>query len=165
MKNENIIIAMVFLVIVALFAFNFSKITGFTPATITKPTVTISPNTIKLSESTNAIKPGEKINIEIKINEGCVDPKFYIYSFRNNMVGTRKATKVYGPDVGDCARVSSRGAKIPCGSSKYCKGNLKLDTIKTTADTYPDWTGYYILRVFYYDKTEKKFVDTKFKIS
>lgn len=156
MKNENIIIALIFLVIVALFAFNFTKMTGFAPKTITTPTVTISPTNINAGDITN---------IEIKINEGCIDPKFYFYSFRNNMVGTRKATKVFSPDIGDCARVSSKGSKIPCGSSKYCKGNLKLDTIKTTFKTYPDWNpGYYVLRVFYYDKTEKKYIDTKFKI-
>ncbi len=156
MKNENIIIAMVFLVIVALFAFNFTKMTGFAPKTIAAPTITIFPA---------QIKAGDLVNIEIKIKEGCVDPKFYFYSFRNNIVGTRKATKVYGPDVGDCARVSSKGAQIPCGSSKYCRGNLKLDTIKTNFKTYSDWTGDYVLRVYYYDnKNEKKYVDTKFKI-
>ncbi len=160
MKNENIIIALIFLAIVALFAFNFDKITGFAPKTIIAPTVKTSPS---------IIKPGEKINIEIKINQACVDPTFEFYPVREDsrgatIIGTRKATKFYSPDIGDCKRISTKGAKIPCGSSKYCKDDLKNNKIKTTFKTYSDWSGNYILRVYYWDEGKKEFIDSQFKI-
>ena len=150
MKNESVIVALVFLVIVALFAFNFNKLTGFTAIQEKDdfaPEIKISPR---------IINAGEKMNIEININKGCVEPTFEIYSVRNGIVGTRKATKYYNPGIDDCATSSSR-----CSGSKYCTGNLKDDTIKVTFKTYAKWDGKYILRVFYVDENrDRKEIDS-----
>lgn len=169
MKNESIVIALIFLAIVALFAFNFQKMTGFAPKTITHaPEINLYKTNIYGNKvKARIINPGEKINAEIKINQGCIAPELEIYFVRNGIVGTRKAVVKYKPDIADCARPSTKGAKIHCTGFKYCKGDLIEDKIKKIIKTHSDWQGNYIVRVYYYDKKGKKaYKDSEeFKIS
>jgi len=160
MKNENIIIALIFLAIVALFAFNFNKLTGFTAAEeIDKyaPIINLYKTDVYGNKArAGVLNAGEKIDIEIKIKEGDINPEFKVYSVRNGIVGTRKKVIYFSPDIGDCARISSKGAKIPCGSSNYAKGKLVDDLIKKTFKTDSDWKGNYILRVYYFNEKNKE---------
>lgn len=160
MKNENVVIALIFLVIVALFAFNFNKLTGFTAAEeIDKyaPIINLYKTDIYGNKViARILNAGEKIDIEIKIREGDINPEFKVYFVRNDIIGTRKKVIYFSPDIGDCARISSKGAKIPCGSSSYRKGKLVDDLIKKTFKTGADWKGNYIVRIYYYNEKNKK---------
>lgn len=163
MKNKNVIIALIFLVIVALFAFSFEKMTGFAPKSVISPTVTITPH---------IIKAGEEIKIKIKINKACIDPNLEFYfagidpnGNRVSGADLRKGSKLYKPSVRDCTKSSRRGSYIPCSGSKYCKNDLINDIITTTYKTSSDWSGTYYLKTSYWkDTNTKDYVKTEFKI-
>ena len=137
MKPQNIIIAIVFLVLVSFFSFSFESITG-SQILNTVPEVRIV---------NDVVKAGQPIQIRAKINDYCIDPKITFHS-KN---GIRKDTRTYKPTKDDCATQNSR----TCRSNKYCKGNIKNDLMIYNYYTLPSWKvnpGLYIVRIHYYER-------------
>jgi len=90
MKPENIIIAMAFLLVISAFSFNFEKITGFQ----------VSDALLKVPQAgivNDVIKAGQPIQLRVKINDYCVDPKVEFY--KNNI---RKSHTTYRPTEDEC---------------------------------------------------------------
>ncbi|MBU2639593.1 MAG: hypothetical protein KKG75_02680 [Nanoarchaeota archaeon] len=154
MKPQNIIIALVFLLVISFFSFNFEKVTG-NPIKLTAPTVTVNPG--------NGVTAGQPIQVKIKINDYCLDPTIELY-----YKGLRKDTRTYMPTEDDCAGQNF----YSCRGSKYCKGNLKNDEAIYTYYTLPSWKvnpGLYTVRVYYIEKPgqsryQEPYVEVPFRI-
>ena len=155
MKPQNIIIAIVFLLIISAFSFSFDKITGYQVQDLSRPEAGI----IK-----DIVKAGEPIKIQVKINEYCVQPTIEFY-----YNGVRKSRVTYHPSEDDCTGQNFH----PCGGIKYCQGNLIDDTMTLNYYTLPSWKvspGIYKARIRYIEKTGQKradtpYIDVPFRIS
>ena len=149
MKPENIIIAMAFLLVISAFSFNFEKITGFQ----------VSDALLKVPQAgivNDVIKAGQPIQLRVKINDYCVDPKVEFY--KNNI---RKSHTTYRPTEDEC-----QGQNFyPCRGSKYCQGDLIADTMVLDYYTLPSWKvspGIYMARVHYIERVGQKEHDTSY---
>jgi hypothetical protein len=137
MKPQNLIIAITFLVLISIFSFSFETITG-NPVKLLKPEIKID---------NDNIKAGKPIQIRIKINEHCVDPRIEFYS----PGGIRKDRRTFKPTEDDCATQNFR----TCKGNKYCRGDLKNDEMVMTYYTLPSWKtnpGIYKVRANYIEK-------------
>lgn len=153
MKPQNIIIAVIFLLVISLFSFNFENITGH-QVRLTQPEVDIK---------NDQVKAGQPIQFKIKINEYCVNPKIDFY-----YKGLRKDTKTYKPTEDECAEQNFH----TCKANKYCRGDLEEDTIIMDYYTLPSWKvnpGIYKARVYYIEKAgqnrfKEPYIEVPFKI-
>jgi len=155
MKPQNIIIAIVFLVLVSFFSFSFESITGNQIL-----------NTVpQLGIVNDVVKAGQPIQIRAKINGYCIDPKITFYDKR----GTKKDTRIFKPTEDDCATQNFRS----CKSNKYCEGNIKNDIMIYNYYTLPSWKinpGLYTVRIHYYEKVgqprdKTPYVERAFRIT
>lgn len=157
MKPQNIIIAIVFLLIISVFSFNFEGITG----------LQISNDLLKRPEVNivnDVVKAGFPMQVKVKINEYCVDPKVEFY-----YKGTRKSHTTFKPTIDECADKSV----YSCRGIKYCKGDLKDDTLALNFYTLPSWKvnpGVYKVRIIYFEKPGQKqndapYLEAPFKIT
>lgn len=154
MKISNVLIAAIFLVVIAVFSLNFEKLTGYVPRERgeTLPGLSVNPG---------SVKAGEKIDIRVKVNKYCVDPVFEIVSAND----LHKADVDYLPTEDDCAGQSFH----TCKSSKYCQGDIVNDILKVLYKTEADFQGDYKVRVRYIekpgqDKYDEPYVEVGFKI-
>lgn len=154
MKPQNIIIAIVFLLIISIFSFNFEKITGYQVKT----------GAPKVMIENDAVKAGQPIKIIVKINENCINPVFEL-----RYKGLRKDIRTYKPMEDECADQKYKN----CASNKYCKGDLKNDLAIYDYYTLPSWKnspGIYKVRVYHMEKPGQKryrapYVEVPFKIT
>jgi hypothetical protein len=155
MKPQNIIIAIAFLLVVSVFSFSFENITG-NPILENQPRVSIV---------NDNVRAGQPIQIKVKINNYCIDPRFEFYSER----GLRKDTRTFHPNEDDCAGQNTR----TCKGNKYCKGDLKDDEFTMTYYTLPSWKtspGIYNVRVKYIEKPGQSryktpFIERRFRVN
>ncbi|MBI2507678.1 hypothetical protein HYV89_01885 [Candidatus Woesearchaeota archaeon] len=134
MKISNILIAAVFLVLISLFSLNFEELTGYVP----------KQRIPDVSVIQQVVDAGEYIDIRVKINGFCIDPKFEILT----NVDLHKDYKTYLPTEDDCAKQNFR----TCKSHKYCPGDIKDDILELSYKTQPDFYGDYKVRVKYIEK-------------
>tara|TARA_Y100000310_G_C20552292_1_gene748702 strand:- start:159 stop:629 length:471 start_codon:yes stop_codon:yes gene_type:complete len=137
MEPKNVLIALVFLLLISFFSFNFEEITGFQVKNLA-PLVTVTPN---------EVKAGQPIQIKIKINEACIDPELEFLPVN----GLRKDSRIFKPTEDDCADQNYRS----CKGAKYCKGDLVNDEMIMTYYTLPSWKvspGQYAVRIRYIEK-------------
>ncbi|MAF51274.1 MAG: hypothetical protein CMH64_04255 [Nanoarchaeota archaeon] len=147
MKPQNIIIASVFLLVISFFSFSFESITG-NPIKVIAPEMTIVKDNVRA---------GQPIQIRVKINEGCIDPKITFHSDE----GIRKDTRIYKPSEDDCANQNFHS----CKGSKYCKGDLKGDLAIYDYYTLPSWKvnpGVYTVRMHYIERVGQAQKDTPY---
>ena len=157
MKPENIIIAITFLLVISAFSFNFEKITGFQ----------VSDALLKVPQAgivSDVVKAGQPIQLRVKINEFCIDPKVEFY--KDNI---RKSYTKYRPTQDDC-----QGQNFyPCSGSKYCQGDLIADTMVLDYYTLPSWKvtpGLYKVRIYYIERIGQSrdynpYIEVPFRIS
>lgn len=147
MERNKIIIGAVAIVLIALIGFNFNNITGNVVGSLV-PDVTVYPSTVKA---------GEKINIKVKPNKGCVDPEIGFY---------------FSGKLSDGSMTSSGGRKGTVthkGGYKVCKGNgLILDkdgTFTVSYRTEPGWDGEHFAKIYYWkDRNTKDYVNARFNV-
>ncbi len=147
MEKNKILIAAIAIVLIALIGFNFNNITGKAAGSL-MPDVTVFPGTVKA---------GEKINIKVKPNKGCVDPEIGFY---------------FSGKLSDGSITSSGGRKgvvTHKGGYKVCKGDgLILDkdgTFTVSYRTEPIWDGEYYAKVFYWkDRNTKDSINAYFNV-
>ena len=111
MKTSNIIIAGIFLVLISLFSLNFEKLTGYVPAEMKIPELSINPD---------VIKSGENLNIRVKLKGYCIDPELEIYKIN----GLYQEHTTYLPTIDECV------GRVSCKANKYCPGDLKNDILE-----------------------------------
>ena len=134
MKNSNIMIAAIFLVLISLFSLNFQELTGYVP----------KQKIPEVSVLQNEVDSGEYIDVRVKINGFCIDPKFEILT----RVDLHKDYQIYLPTEDDCAKQNFR----TCKSHKYCPGDIKNDILELNYKTEADFSGDYKVRVRYIEK-------------
>ena len=136
MKPENIIIAITFLLVISAFSFSFENITGFQ----------VGDALLKVPQAgivNDVVKAGQPIQLRVKINEFCIDPKIEFY--KGN---TKKSHTTYRPTKEDCQEQDF----YPCRGNKYCQGDLSADTMVLDFYTLPSWKvapGLYKARIYY----------------
>lgn len=157
MKPENIIIAIIFLLVISAFSFNFERITGYQ----------VSDALLKVPQAgivSDVVKAGQPIQLRVKINEFCIDPKIEFYKNNN-----RKSHITYLPTQEDC-----QGQNFyPCRGNKYCKGDLADDTMVLDYYTLPSWKvspGIYKARIYYIERVGQPrdynpYIEVPFRIS
>jgi len=135
------------IVLVAVIGFNFDKITGDVTRDLI-PSVTAFPA---------EVTAGEKINIKVRPNNGCVDPELGIYFSGVKSDGTHEGSS------GRRAVVTQKGGFSICKNSK---GILDPDnTFTVNYQTRPEWDGEYYAKVFYWkDRTTKDSVNVYFDV-
>ncbi|MEK6952606.1 MAG: hypothetical protein AABX29_06335 [Nanoarchaeota archaeon] len=138
MEKNKVFIGIAAIVLIALIGFNFSGITGNVVGG-SAPDVTAFPGTVKA---------GEKINIKVKPNNGCVDPEVGFY---------------FSGRLSDGSITSSGGRKgvvTQKGGYKVCKrDNLILDkdgTFTVGYRTEPGWDGEHFAKIFYWKNRDTK---------
>ena len=134
MKNSNILIAAVFLVLISLFSINFEELTGYVP----------KQKIPEVSVIQKVVDAGEQIKIRVKINRFCIDPRFEILTKKD----LHKDYKFYLPTKDDCAKQNFR----TCKGSKYCPGDIKDNILELNYKTEADFQGDYKVRVRYIEK-------------
>ncbi len=138
MEKNKILIGVVAIVLIALIGFNFGSITGNVTGGLT-PEVTVFPSTVKA---------GEKINIKVKPNKGCVDPEIGFY-FSGKLTDGRITSSG-----------GRKGTVTHKGGYKVCKGDgLILDkdgTFTVSYKTEPIWDGEHFAKVFYWKDRNTK---------
>ena len=134
MKISNILIAAIFLVLISLFSLNFQELTGYVP----------KQRIPEVSVIQNVVDSGEYIDIRVKVNGFCIDPKFEILTKSD----LHKDSKIYLPTEDDCAKQNSR----TCKGHKYCPGDIKDNTLELNYKTEADFFGEYKVRVKYIEK-------------
>ncbi len=147
MEKNNIVILIVAIVLVAVIGFNIDDITGEAVKNLA-PDVTVYPGTVKA---------GEKINIKVKPNKGCVDPEVGFY---------------FSGKLNDGSITSSGGRKgtvTQKGGYKICKGEgLILDkdgTFTVSYRTEPIWDGEYFAKIYYWkDRSTKDSMNAYFNV-
>ena len=147
MEKNNIVILIVAIVLVAVIGFNIDDITGEAVKNLA-PDVTVYPVTVKA---------GEKINIKVKPNKGCVDPEVGFY---------------FSGKLNDGSITSSGGRKgtvTQKGGYKICKGEgLILDkdgTFTVSYRTEPIWDGEYFAKIYYWkDRSTKDSMNAYFNV-
>lgn len=152
MKLSNIVIAAIFLVLISLFSLNFEKLTGYVPKQESIPIVSVLPE---------SVKAGEQVEIRIKVNKFCIDPKIEVVS-KN---GLHKDDIKYMPNEDECATQDFH----TCKSNKYCQGNIKEDVLKIKYKTEANSKGDYKIRVRYIerpgqDRFDEPFVEAGFTV-
>ncbi|MBS3151276.1 hypothetical protein J4443_02765 [Candidatus Woesearchaeota archaeon] len=147
MERNKILIGAIAIVLIALIGFNFNSITGNVVGNL-KPDVTVFPGTVKA---------GEKINIKVKPNKGCVDPEIGFYFSGKLSDGTIRSSG------------GRKGVVTHKGGYKVCKGNgLILDkdgTFTVGYRTEPNWDGEHFAKIFYWkDRNTKDSVNAYFNV-
>ena len=143
MKN-NIVIALVFLALIAVFANNFENFTGYA-VNIKIPGMNVNPK---------IVQAGENINFRVKINQYCVRPEYEILT----ETGLYKDKEIYLPTKDDCQGQNVR----TCKGSKYCQGDLINDVMDINYRTKSDLNGRYKIRVKYIEKPGQDEYDLNF---
>ena len=147
MEKNNIVILIVAVVLVAVIAFNIDNITGEAVKRLA-PDVTVYPSTVKA---------GEKINIKVKPNKGCVDPEIGFY---------------FSGKLSDNSITSSGGRKgtvTQKGGYKICKGDgliLEKDgTFSVGYKTELGWDGEHFAKIYYWkDRNTKDSMNAYFNV-
>lgn len=147
MEQNKIFIGVVAIVLVALIGFNFNNITGNVTGGLV-PDVTVFPSTVKA---------GEKINIKVKPNKGCVDPEIGFYFSGKSSDGSITSSG------------GRKGVVTHKGGYKVCKGDgLILDNDGTFTISYrtePIWDGEHFGKVFYWkDRNTKGSMNIYFNV-
>ena len=147
MERNKVLIGAIAVVLIAIIGFNFNNIVGNATKSLA-PDVTVFPSTVKA---------GEKINIKVKPNRGCVDPEVGFY---------------FSGKLNDGSITSSGGRKGTVahkGGYKVCKGDgliLNKDgTFTVSYRTEPIWDGEHFAKVYYWkDRSTKDSVNGYFNV-
>ena len=114
--KKQMLIAIALILLIALIGFNFEKITGG----IIKHQYPI----VKVYKTgfpqQNEVRAGDKVTVEVKIGEYCVDPEISFYFGGVTYSGEKKSA---GPRIGTITKK---------GHYRFCKG----DTSLTNKDTF-----------------------------
>jgi len=137
------------IVLLAVIGFNFDDITGNVTKNLV-PSVTIYPT---------SVNAGEKVNIKIRPNNGCVDPEIGLY-----FSGVKSDSTV---DTGSNLRqavITQKGGFSICKNSK---GILDPDgTFTLSYKTEPNWDGDYYAKIFYWkDRKTKESINVYFSVN
>ena len=137
------------IVLLAVIGFNFEDITGNAVKDLA-PSVTIYPTDV------NA---GEKVNIKVRPNNGCVDPEIGLY-----FSGVKSDSTV---DIGSNLRKTTITQKGGFSICKNSKGILDPDgTFTLSYKTEPNWDGDYYAKIFYWkDRKTKESINVYFSVN
>lgn len=138
MEKNKLIIGVIAVILIAVIGFNFGNLTGKVTKNLS-PDATVYPN---------VVKAGEKINVKVKPNNGCVDPEIGFY---------------FSGKLSDGSITSSGGRKGVVshkGGYKVCKNDgLILDrdgTFTVSYKTEPGWDGEHFAKVYYWKNRNTK---------